>query len=38
MHQLTEALDGDLTELIDAAVTFFTSEKLKEATAAETAS
>jgi len=37
MHQLTEALDGDLAELIDAAVTFFTSEKLKEATAAETA-
>jgi peptide chain release factor 1 len=37
MHQLTNALDGDLDELIDAAVTFFTSEKLKEATAAETA-
>ena len=36
MHQLTEALDGDLGELIDAAVTYFTSEKLKEATAAET--
>jgi peptide chain release factor 1 len=36
MHQLTAALDGDLTELIDAAATFFTSEKLKEATAAET--
>ena len=35
MHQLTNALDGDLNELIDAAVTFFTSEKLKEATAAE---
>jgi peptide chain release factor 1 len=32
MHQLTQALDGDLGELIDAAVTFFTSEKLKEAT------
>ena len=32
MHQLTAALDGDLAELIDAAVTFFTSEKLKEAT------
>jgi peptide chain release factor 1 len=32
MHQLTNALDGDLTELIDAAVTFFTSEKLKDAT------
>ena len=24
MHQLTDALDGDLDELIDAAVTFFT--------------
>jgi peptide chain release factor 1 len=36
MHQLTEALDGDMAELIDAAVTYFTSEKLKEATAAET--
>jgi peptide chain release factor 1 len=36
MHQLTAALDGDLGELIDAAVNFFTSEKLKEATAAET--
>ncbi len=32
MHQLTQALDGDLGELIDAATTFFTSEKLKEAT------
>jgi peptide chain release factor 1 len=32
MHQLTQALDGDLGELIDAAMTFFTSEKLKEAT------
>jgi peptide chain release factor 1 len=36
MHQLSAALDGDLQELIDAAVTHFTSEKLKEATAAET--
>ena len=36
MHQLDQALDGNLTELIDAAVTHFTSEKLKEATAAET--
>jgi peptide chain release factor 1 len=35
MHQLTAALDGDLGELIDAAVSFFTSEKLKEATASE---
>ncbi len=32
MHQLTAALDGDLAELIGAAVTYFTSEKLKEAT------
>ncbi len=32
MHQLTEALDGSLDDLIDAAVTHFTSEKLKEAT------
>jgi peptide chain release factor 1 len=36
MHQLDAALDGDLGELIGAAVTYFTSEKLKEATAAET--
>jgi peptide chain release factor 1 len=36
MHQLDAALDGDLSALIDAAVSFFTSEKLKEATAAET--
>ena len=36
MHQLTAALEGELGELIDAAVTHFTSEKLKEATAAET--
>ncbi len=35
MHQLTQALDGDIGELIDAAVTHFTSEKLKEATDAE---
>jgi peptide chain release factor 1 len=35
MHQLTEALDGDIGELIDAAVTHFTSEKLKEATDAD---
>ena len=34
MHQLTNALDGDLGELIDAAVTYFTSEKLKDATTA----
>jgi peptide chain release factor 1 len=36
MHQLTLALDGDLADLIDAAVTHFTSEKLKDATAADT--
>ncbi len=35
MHQLTQALDGDIGELIDAAVTHFTSAKLKEATDAE---
>ncbi|MDQ3487652.1 MAG: peptide chain release factor 1 [Acidobacteriota bacterium] len=37
MHQLTAALDGDLGELIDAAVTYFTSEKLKDATGGENA-
>jgi peptide chain release factor 1 len=36
MHQLTQALDGDIGELIDAAVTHFTSEKLKEATDTDT--
>jgi peptide chain release factor 1 len=36
MHQLTEALDGSLDDLIDAAVTHFTSEKLREATEAPT--
>src|SRR5262245_59789732 len=36
MHQLDAALDGDLTTLIDAATTNFNTEKLKEATAAET--
>ena len=36
MHQLDAALDGDLDELIDAAVSHFTSEKLKDATEAET--
>jgi peptide chain release factor 1 len=35
MHQLDAALDGDLDELIDAAVSHFTSEKLKDATEAE---
>jgi peptide chain release factor 1 len=32
MHQLDAALDGDLNELIDAAVHHFTSEKLKDVT------
>jgi hypothetical protein len=32
---LSEALNGDLAELIDAVVTHYQSEKLKEATAAE---
>jgi hypothetical protein len=36
MHQLGAALDGDLDELIDAAVTHFTSEKLRDVTQAET--
>jgi peptide chain release factor 1 len=35
MHQLGAALDGDLDELIDAAVTHFTSEKLRDVTQAE---
>ena len=35
MHQLDAALDGDLDQLIDAAVSHFTSEKLKDATEAE---
>jgi peptide chain release factor 1 len=34
MYQLTNALDGDLGELIDTVVTHFQSEKLKEATTA----
>lgn len=37
MHQLDAALDGDLNQLIDAAVTHFTSEKLKDATEGDTA-
>jgi peptide chain release factor 1 len=37
MHQLTQALDGDLDPLIDAASTYFTSEKLKDATDADAA-
>ena len=32
MHQLAEALDGNIGELIDAATSFFTSEKLNEPT------
>ena len=32
MYQLTNALDGDLGELVDTVVTHFQSEKLKEAT------
>jgi peptide chain release factor 1 len=36
MYQLTLALEGNIDELIDAAVTHFTAEKLKDATAAET--
>jgi peptide chain release factor 1 len=36
MHQLTQALDGDIGELIDAAAAHFTSEQLKEATASGT--
>jgi peptide chain release factor 1 len=35
MHQLAAALDGDIGELIDTAVSHFTSEKLKDATATE---
>jgi peptide chain release factor 1 len=35
MHQLDLALEGDLNELIDAATTYFNTEKLKEATGGE---
>jgi peptide chain release factor 1 len=38
MHQLTQALDGDIGELVDAAVTHFNSEKLKDATDGDAAS
>jgi peptide chain release factor 1 len=31
-HRLTDVLDGNLSELIDEAVTFYTAEQLKEAT------
>ena len=37
MHQLDQALEGALNELIDAAVTHFNAEKLKDATEGETA-
>jgi peptide chain release factor 1 len=33
-HRLPDVLDGNVAELIDEAVTFFTAERLKEATAA----
>jgi peptide chain release factor 1 len=36
MHQLTEALDGQIGELLDTVVGHFQTEKLKDATAAET--
>jgi peptide chain release factor 1 len=36
MHQLTEALDGGIGELLDTVVSHFQSEKLKEATTADT--
>ena len=35
MHQLDQALDGDLDELIDAAASHFQAERLKETTEAE---
>jgi peptide chain release factor 1 len=37
MHQLDLALEGDLDDLIEAATTHFTTEKLKEATGGENA-
>jgi peptide chain release factor 1 len=37
MHQLDAALDGDMNELIDAATSHFTAEKLKDATGGENA-
>src|SRR5471032_1042303 len=33
VHQLTEVLNGDLAELLDNVITFYQSEKLKDATA-----
>jgi len=38
MHQLDAALDGDLNPLIDAATTYFTSEKLKDVTTTDSSS
>jgi peptide chain release factor 1 len=38
MHQLDAALDGDLNQLIDAATTHFTSEKLKDVTTTDPSS
>jgi peptide chain release factor 1 len=35
MHQLTQALDGDIDELIDAAAAHFQAEKLKETAEAD---
>jgi peptide chain release factor 1 len=35
IHQLTEVLNGDLSEILDNVVTHYQSEKLKEATAVE---
>jgi peptide chain release factor 1 len=32
MHQLTQALDGEIGQLIDTVVTHYQSEKLKEST------
>jgi peptide chain release factor 1 len=34
-HRLPDVLDGNVAELIDEAVSFFTAERLKEATAVE---
>jgi len=35
-HQITSVLDGSIGELVDALTTYYTAEKLKEATAVET--
>jgi peptide chain release factor 1 len=37
-HQLYPVLDGNLSEMIDALTTFYTAEKLKEATAIDSGS